>query len=344
MPTSSWKNALLGTDVGSPFLNALDALVGAAPARQSNAMTLADIQPIRLSLVETDLDAAATAFGDAFRRTGFAVVSDHGIPQALINAALAATKAFFALPAATKAACVVPGGGGQRGLTPFGIEAAKGAACADLKEFWHVGRDLPAGHRFTAIMPANVWPADVPAFQPAVGALYAALDTAGRRMLRAIAVHLGLSANVFDAPVADGNSILRLLHYPPVENAEAGAIRAGAHEDINVITLLLGAEEAGLQLLARDGEWHDVSAPEGSLVCNIGDMLQRLTGGRLPSTTHRVVNPAPERAAFSRYSTPFFLHFRPDYRIETIPGGPMMAPPITADAYLRERLREINLL
>ena len=307
-------------------------------------MTIADIQPIRLSLVEADLDAAAAAFGDAFRRTGFAVVSDHGIAQPVIDAALTATRALFALPDGAKAAYVVAGGGGQRGLTPFGIEAAKGASRADLKEFWHVGRGLPAGHRFAATMPANLWPDEVPDFQPAVGALFTALDTAGRRMLRAIAIHLGLAADFFDEPVMEGNSILRLLHYPPVANVEAGAIRAGAHEDINVITLLLGAEEAGLQLLAPDGEWHDVSAPEGSLVCNIGDMLQRLTGGRLPSTSHRVVNPAPERAAYPRYSTPFFLHFRPDYLIETIPGGPMMAPPITADAYLHERLREIKLL
>ncbi len=307
-------------------------------------MTIADIQPIRLSLVESDLEAAAAAFGDAFRRTGFAVVSDHGIPQSLIDAALTATKALFALPDQTKTHYVIPGGGGQRGLTPFGIEAAKGAHRADLKEFWHVGRDLPAGHRFAGNMPANVWPAEVPAFEPAVSALFAALDACGKRMLHAIAVHLGLAPTFFDEPVAEGNSILRLLHYPPVRNATAGAIRAGAHEDINVITLLLGAEEAGLQLLGKDGDWHDIAAPEGSLVCNIGDMLQRLTGGRLPSTTHRVVNPVPERAAFPRYSTPFFLHFRPDYLIETMKGGPIDLPPITADAYLHERLREIKLL
>jgi isopenicillin N synthase-like dioxygenase len=307
-------------------------------------MTIADIQPIRLSLVETDLEAAAAAFGDAFRRTGFAVVSDHGIPQSLIDAALSATKALFALPEPAKAQYVITGGGGQRGLTPFGIEAAKGAERADLKEFWHVGRDLPAGHRFAGNMPANVWPVEVPEFEPAVSALFAALDACGKRMLRAIAVHLGLAQDFFDEPVAEGNSILRLLHYPPVHNATAGAIRAGAHEDINVITLLLGAEEAGLQLLGKDGDWHDIAAPEGSLVCNIGDMLQRLTGGRLPSTTHRVVNPVPARAAFPRYSTPFFLHFRPDYLIETMKGGPIDLPPITADAYLHERLREIKLL
>ena len=271
-------------------------------------------------------------------------MSDHGIPQALIDRALAATHALFALPEAAKAAHVIPGGGGQRGMTAFGVEAAKGADRSDLKEFWHIGRSLAPGHCFAGIMPPNIWPDEVPDFEPAVQALYDALDHAGRRILQAIAVHLGLVAQFFDDPVDDGNSILRLLHYPPVTNAVPDAIRAGAHEDINVITLLLGAEEAGLQLLNRDGDWCDIAAPAGSLVCNIGDMLQRLTGGRLPSTTHRVVNPSPERAAFPRYSTPFFLHFRPDYRIETIPGGPLGFPPITADDFLRERLREINLL
>lgn len=307
-------------------------------------MNVADIQPIPLSLVDTDLPAAAAAFGDAFARTGFAVVRDHGIPQPLIDRALNATRALFALPEANKAAYVIPGGGGQRGMTAFGVEAAKGADRSDLKEFWHVGRDLPAGHRFGDIMPPNIWPGAVADFHPAVAALFEALDNAGNRVLRAIAVHLGLSADFFADPVRDGNSILRLLHYPPVANAEGGAIRAGAHEDINVITLLLGAEEAGLQLLGKDGEWRDIAAPPGSLVCNIGDMLQRLTGGRLPSTTHRVINPSAERAMFARYSTPFFLHFRPDYLIETIPGGPRDWPPITADAYLQERLREIKLL
>jgi isopenicillin N synthase-like dioxygenase len=304
----------------------------------------ADISPIPLSLIETDLAAAAVGFGDAFARTGFAVVSDHGIPQSLIDRAMAATKAYFALPDAVKRRHVVPGGGGQRGLTPFGIEAAKGHAHADLKEFWHVGRELPPGHPYAGVMPANLWPEEVPDFHGAVWALYQALDTAGLRMLRAIAVHLGLAPDFFADPVRDGNSILRLLHYPPVPAETAGPIRAGAHEDINVITLLLGAEEAGLQLLDKDGAWRGIDAPPGSLVCNIGDMLQRLTGHRLPSTTHRVVNPAPERMGLARYSTPFFLHFRPDYLISALPGGPKQEPPITADDYLKERLREIKLL
>lgn len=312
-------------------------------------MTLsADITPIPLSLIDTDLAAAAAGFGDAFARTGFAVVCDHGIPQALINRAMAATTAFFALPEEVKRSYIVFGGGGQRGLTPFGIEAAKGHAKADLKEFWHVGRDLPPGHPYASVMPPNLWPSEVPDFHEAVWALYDALDQAGLRMLRAIAVHLGLRPDFFVDPVRDGNSILRLLHYPPVRpetiGDSGGAIRAGAHEDINVITLLLGAEEAGLQLLGKDGQWRQIDAPPGSLVCNVGDMLQRLTGHRLPSTTHRVVNPAPERMGLARYSTPFFLHFRPDYLIEALPGGPMAEPAITANDYLLQRLRDIKLL
>ncbi len=307
-------------------------------------MTSAAIAPVPLSLIERDLPAAASAFGDAFARTGFAIVSDHGIPQPVIERALVATKAFFALPEATKHNYVIAGGGGQRGHTAFGREAAKGAATADLKEFWHVARDLPADHPLTATMPANIWPTEIADFLPAVTALFAALDSAGGRLLRAIAVHLGLPADFFAPAIADGNSILRLLHYPPVHGGIAGAIRAGAHEDINVITLLLGAEEPGLQLLDKAGEWLDIVVPPDCLVCNIGDMLQRLSGGRLPSTSHRVINPVPERAAFARYSTPFFLHFRPDYRIETMPGGPSDWPPITADAFLQERLRDIKLL
>ena len=303
---------------------------------------IADIAPIPLSLVDRDLGAAAAAFGDAFARTGFAVVADHGIDQGTIDRALSATKALFALPEAVKCAYVVAGQGGARGLTPFGVETAKDASQSDLKEFWHIGRELPPGHAFRAMMQDNIWPAEVPEFRAATLALFDALDAAGRRVLRAIAVHLDLAADFFEDPVRDGNSVLRLLHYPPV-GADAPGIRAGAHEDINVITLLLGAEEAGLQLLTRDGEWRDIDAPAGTLVCNIGDMLARLTGGRLPSTTHRVVNPAVERRGHARYSTPYFLHFRPDYLIETLPGGTPTAP-ITAHDFLLQRLREIKLL
>ncbi len=304
----------------------------------------ADIEPISLSFVESDLPGAAAAFGDAFARTGFAVVSDHGIPERVIARALGATKALFALHDSAKAAYVVPNGGGQRGMTAFGVETAKGAVARDLKEFWHVGRELPSGHDFDDYMPRNVWPWEWPDFKPAVIELYNALETAGSKLLRALAVHLGLAPDAFADSVRDGNSVLRLLHYPPLKGGEGDSIRAGAHQDINVITLLLGADEAGLQLLDRQGQWRDIAAPPGSLVCNIGDMLQRLSGGRLPSTTHRVVNPTPELAGVARYSTPFFLHFRPDYLIETMPGGRSDWPAITAHEFLQERLREIKLL
>ena len=199
-------------------------------------------------------------------------------------------------------------------------------------------------------MPDNVWPdAELPAFHARVGWLYGALDAMGLKVLEAIAVYLGLDRHFFDPTVNVGNSILRLLHYPPVPQ-DGPHIRAGAHEDINVITLLLGADEAGLEVKDHDGRWIPINPPAGALVCNIGDMLQRLCNHRLPSTTHQVVNPAPERRGFPRYSTPFFLHFNSDYVIRTLPNcidaeHPDRYPdPITADEYLQERLREIKLM
>jgi isopenicillin N synthase-like dioxygenase len=296
----------------------------------------------------SDFSGFAADLGASFEKYGFAVVSDHGIDDALIAAALERTKAFFALPEAAKRAYIIPGGAGQRGFTAFGVETAKSESRADLKEFWHVGRELPSGHRYGAVIPPNVWPAEVAGFQDAVGGLYADLDRLGERLLSAIARHLGLADDFFEGPTRDGDSVLRLLHYPPVP-ADASAVRAGAHEDINAITLLLGAEEAGLELLTADGQWLGVSPPAGSVVVNIGDMLQRLTNHRLPSTTHRVVNPAPERRGLPRYSTPFFLHFAPDYLIETLPScvdashQDRYPSPITARNYLEVRLSEINL-
>lgn len=293
-----------------------------------------------------DPQAFAKAMGESYARFGFAVVRDHGLDPALIERALAATKALFALPDEVKRRYHIQGGAGQRGYIPFGVEAAKGAAKVDLKEFWHVGRELPESHRYRAFMPDNLWPEETATFRGDVYALYKALDALGLELLESIALFLDLPPKFFEQPVRDGNSVLRLLHYPPTPPRPEG-VRAEAHEDINVITLLLGAEEAGLQLLTTEGEWLDVSPPEGSLVVNVGDMLQRLTNGKLRSTTHRVINPAPERAHLPRYSIPFFLHFAPDYLIETLPScvdaeHPAL-PPITAQDFLYERLREIRL-
>ena len=302
-----------------------------------------------MSGYQTGFQDFAEALGASFARYGFAVVSDHGLDQGVIDAAIGDAKAFFALPDATKRAYHEPGTGGARGYTPFGVEAAKDAKMVDLKEFWHTGRELPEGHPYRKYMRANLWPSEVPAFRRDVYGMYEALDALGAKLLAAIARYLKLDDAYFEDKVRLGNSVLRLLHYPPVP-ADAPGVRAGAHEDINVITLLLGAEEAGLQLLDRDGQWLSIAPPPGALVVNIGDMLQRLTNHVLPSTTHRVVNPAPERRGFSRYSTPFFLHFEPEYEIRTLESCVSAENPdrypegITAEDYLLQRLREIRLL
>ncbi|MDP8913228.1 MAG: isopenicillin N synthase family oxygenase [Pseudomonadota bacterium] len=307
------------------------------------------IASVSLSSSAADPEGFAAELGQSFERFGFAIISDHGIPADLIARAEEKARAFFALPEEVKRSYHIAGGGGARGYTPFGIETAKGATQHDLKEFWHVGRELPAGHPFSAVMAPNVWPSEVQSFRDTFLELFAAFDKAGLRILEAIARHLGLAPNFFEDTVRDGNSVLRLLHYPPVA-PDAPGVRAGAHEDINTITLLLGAEEAGLQLLDRDGNWLPVAPREGELVVNIGDMLQRLTNNVLKSTSHRVVNPPPERRGRSRYSMPFFLHFRPDYLIETLPETvsaerPNLYPePITAHDFLLERLREIKLV
>jgi isopenicillin N synthase-like dioxygenase len=312
-----------------------------------NIMPVSAISPVSMTRYDSDFGGLAGELGAWFERYGFAIVADHGVPQAIIDDALAAAKAFFALPTAVKAGYHLTGGGGQRGYTAFGVETAKDHAVADLKEFWHTGRDLPEGHPYRDVMPPNVPVAEdiVARFDTTQRAMFESFDHLGAHILRAIAQYLDLPTDFFDAKIANGNSILRTLHYPAQQNGvAAGAIRAGAHTDINVITLLLGAEEPGLQLLDRAGNWLPVTAPPGCVAINIGDMLSRLTNDRLPSTIHRVVNPTAERATFARYSTPFFLHFAPDVLIESLPlGGPPKHTPITAHAFLQQRLREIKL-
>ena len=301
-----------------------------------------------MALTRAEPDAFAQALMSSFENCGFAVVQDHGLDQELIDEAALAAKAFFALPDADKRRWHVAGQAGARGYTPFGVETAKGAGRPDLKEFWHVGRELPEDHPNRAFMPDNLWPARPASFRPAMRGLYAELDTLGAVLLQATARGLGLAPDWFADKTAAGDTVLRLAHYPPVPPGAQG-VRAAAHEDINVITLLLGAEEAGLEILTREGRWLALNPPPGSLVINVGDMLQRLTNHLLPSTTHRVANPAPERRVAARLSTPFFVHFDPTFEIRTLPGcvGPSSPDryprPVTAHAYLQERLREIGL-
>lgn len=306
------------------------------------------IDAVPFGLNETDASTFAQRLGASFVQSGFAVVADHGLDAQMLERATKATKAFFALPDAIKRRYHVPGSGGARGYTPFGIETAKDATHHDLKEFWHMGRHLPSGHPFRRFMPDNLWPDEIRDFKPAMLALFEAFDHMGAKLMRALARFLELPNDAFDLALKDGNSVLRLLHYPPVPSGASG-VRAAAHEDINAITLLLGADEAGLEVLDHNGRWLSLSPPSGSLVVNIGDMLQRHSNDVLPSTTHRVVNPIAARRDVSRYSMPFFLHYAPDFVIRTLTNCIRVDRPdrysthITADDFLQQRLKEIKL-
>ncbi len=305
------------------------------------------IPTLDLRRLDTDRAAFVAELGSAYRTYGFCCFDHHGIDAALIAAAYADFAAFFALPAKAKAryAGRTPGGGG-RGYVGFRVETARTSTIPDLKEFFHIGRDdAPPDD---PVLRPNVWPDEVPAFRMHGGALFRAMEAAGSRVLTAMALDLGLSDGFFRGVVDHGDSILRALHYPPIEPEHLPAVRAEAHEDISLITLLVGATASGLEVLTRAGAWLPIEAAPGTLVVNVGDMLQRLTNDAYPSTTHRVVNPVGEAARGSRYSMPFFLAPNMEYRIETLPGcigagGDHYPEPITAHDYLLQRLREIGL-
>lgn len=299
---------------------------------------------------DTDRDAFVAELGAAYREWGFCGIRGHGIAQAQIDRAYDVFQRFFALPEAVKKQYHVPGSGGARGYTPFGIETAKGAKHFDLKEFWHVGREIARDSKYAEVMPANLWPSEIADFREVAYGLYTTLDQLGSRVLSALALHIDLPVDWFADKTNFGNSILRPIHYPPITADDVPNVRAGAHEDINLITLLVGASAAGLEVLSRKGEWVPFTADEDTIVVNIGDMLQRLTNHVYPSTTHRVTNPPGEAARKPRYSTPFFLHPNPDFLIETLPQcisaeNPNRYPePISSHDYLMERLREIKLV
>ncbi|MEP6940267.1 MAG: 2-oxoglutarate and iron-dependent oxygenase domain-containing protein [Rudaea sp.] len=299
---------------------------------------------------ETDRVAFVAELGAAYREFGFCGISGHGIPLDLVDNAYEVFKRFFALPTEVKLRYHLPGTGGARGYTPFGIETAKDAKHADLKEFWHVGRELPHGSKYASSMAPNLWPTEIEHFREYGYGLYSALDELGTRVLRALALHIDLPERYFDDKTNFGNSILRPIHYPPITQTDIPNVRAGAHEDINFITLLVGASAEGLQLLQRNGEWLPITTQGDTIVVNIGDMLQRLTNHVYPSTTHRVVNPPGEKARQPRYSVPFFLHPNPDVVLDPLAQCVSSANPsrydtsITSHEYLQQRLREINLI
>lgn len=277
--------------------------------------------------------------GDAFNQTGFVTIANHGLDKTLIDELYQVVPAFFALPEATKSTYEIPGLAGQRGYTSKGKEKAKDAKVPDLKEFWQRGQD------------DNPLVGELPRFDAVTGDVFRRLETAGRELLKAIAVYLGLAEDYFEPKVVQGNSILRAIHYFPIEDPDRlpdDAVRAGAHEDINLITLLIGASADGLEVLTRDGDWYPVKAHGEDIVVNVGDMLQRLTNNKLKSTTHRVVNPPRELMKTSRFSVPFFLHPKAGMSLAALEScidaqHPKVYPDITAGEYLDERLREIGL-
>jgi isopenicillin N synthase-like dioxygenase len=308
-----------------------------------------DIRRFSESASQADRAAFVAELGAAYREWGFAGIRGHGIAQSLIDDAYAVFAEFFALPESTKRKYHVDGAGGARGYTPFGVETAKGATYSDLKEFWHIGREIPRDSKYAEVMQPNLWPEEVPRFREVGYDLYQALDQLGSQVLGALALDMGLPEDYFVDKTDNGNSILRPIHYPPITTPDIPNVRAGAHEDINLITLLVGASAAGLEVLSRKGEWVPFTADADTIVVNIGDMLQRMTNHVYPSTTHRVVNPPGALARQPRYSTPFFLHLNPDVVIDVLPStitadNPSRYPePITAHAYLEQRLREIKL-
>lgn len=308
-----------------------------------------NIPVLDLSEFDRSPKAFADVLGTAFKEYGFIGVTNHGISSDTIENAYRVFKQFFALDIESKKKYVMDGAAGQRGYTPFGVEVAKDSEHYDLKEFWQVGREIDRYHPLASIMQENLWPVEIADFEEHAYGMFTALDDLGRKILNAIALHLGQEQNYFNNIVDMGNGILRAIHYPPVEDTNVPSIRAGQHEDINFITLLVGSNEPGLEILNRDGEWIPVTTIEGTIVCNIADMMQRLTNHVLPSTTHRVVNPVGDYANESRYSIPFFMHPRPDYVIETLPtcisdDNPNRYKPIVTNDYLNERLRAIGLM
>jgi isopenicillin N synthase-like dioxygenase len=286
--------------------------------------------------------------GKAFEEVGFVAVKNHGISDELIEKLYRYVQEFFSLPAEKKKLYEIPGLAGQRGYTSFGKEHAKGSEAPDLKEFFQYGQTVPNDHPLKSEYPDNVKVNDIEGFNEILLKAYRAFEKSGKLLLQAIALYLGLDEHFFDDKIEEGNSIVRAIHYPPITTEPKSAIRAEQHEDINLITLLVGASASGLEILNKQNEWVPVTSLEDQIVVNVGDMLQRLTNNKLKSTTHRVVNPPRELWHTSRFSIPFFLHPKSSMDLSALKecideNHPKAFEDITAGEYLDERLKEIGL-
>ncbi len=292
--------------------------------------------------------AFVNQLGKAYEEVGFVAVKNHGIANELIADLYKYVQQFFSLPSDEKRRYEVPGLAGQRGYTSFGKEHAKGSDAPDLKEFFQFGQTVDDNDPVKAEYPDNVTVKEVTPFTPTFREAYKAFEKSGLALMQAIALYLGLDEHYFDSYLHNGNSILRSIHYPPITHEPKSAIRAEQHEDINLITLLVGASADGLQILTRQNEWVGVTSLPEQIVVNVGDMLQRFTNNKLKSTTHRVVNPPRQMWHTSRFSIPFFLHPKSEMSLASLEScidetHPKVYGDITAGGYLDERLREIGL-
>ena len=303
-----------------------------------------------LSLKDKKKDKArfSKELGESFRQFGFVGIKDHTIEKDLVKDIISLFSKFFKLPTSIKESYYNPDLGGARGYTPIKIETPKGGVNADLKEFWHVGRNLADDDRYRKWMHDNLAIKEVPKLSEKANNLFNQFDELGKILLESISIYLNLDEDYFLNATNKGNSVMRAIHYPPVNSNEIGE-RAGAHEDINLITLLIGGHESGLEILSKEGEWQDATVDEEVIICNIGDMLQRLTNNFLLSTTHRV-SASMLQSESSRYSIPFFVHPNPDWEINTLPSffddntPNLYTESIMAEDYLQERLKEIKLI
>ncbi|CAN5208391.1 2-oxoglutarate and iron-dependent oxygenase domain-containing protein [soil metagenome] len=314
---------------------------------QIPSLDLADFtsgDPVKKSKFVEDL-------GAAYNSIGFVAIRNHYLTDELSATLYDTIKKFFSLPEIEKKKYEIPELAGQRGYIGKGKEHAKGRNTGDLKEFYHVGQTVEDGDPIKEEYPDNIWPKEIPAFEAVGRDVYERLERTGVQMLRAIAIYLGLPETYFDGKVKHGNSILRPIHYYPIENPDsvpADAVRAAEHGDINLITLLMGASADGLQVLRRDGKWIPITALPDQLVVNVGDMLERLTNKKLKSTIHRVVNPPRDQMNKPRYSIPFFMHPRSEMNLAALPEcvdseHPKLWDDITAGEFLNQRLKEIGL-
>jgi isopenicillin N synthase-like dioxygenase len=313
-----------------------------------NTMAIPVVDLAQFSGTPQEKAAFVDALGKAYEEVGFVAVKNHGIPSATIEGLYSNTKEFFSQPRDIKRKYEIPGLAGQRGYTSFGKEHAKGSTAPDLKEFFQFGQTVEDNDPIKSEYPDNVSVSELKSFNSIFSSAYRSFENSGSALLRAIALYLGLDEKYFDPFVHNGNSILRAIHYPPIKDEPKSAIRAEQHEDINLITLLIGASADGLEILSKQDQWVPVTSLPEQIVVNVGDMLQRLTNNKLRSTTHRVVNPPRELWGTSRFSIPFFLHPKSSMSLACLPGcidanHPKAYPDATAGEYLDERLREIGL-